>query len=384
MSSVLDAPLTTPDFAAIKQRQQATWASGDYAVVGTTLQIVGESLAEAVDVRAGEQRARRRRRQRQRDAGRGAPLRRRHLDRLRAGAARQGPRARAAPRVWACNSGRPTPRTCPSPTPASTSCCRPSASMFTPDHARTAREMLRVLRPGGRIGLANWTPEGFIGRLFKVIGAHVPPPAGVKPPALWGTEAHIADLFGAKARTIRCERRIFNFRYRSAAHFLAGVPRLLRPDAQGLRRARREWQAGAGARHHGAARADEHRRRGVAGRAERVPRSRHHQTLRRAMNRKIDLVYCASLLLMACASPSVVDVPDTLKPGANESLAMIVPAKGVQIYECRAKKDAGAGFEWAFVAPEAELFDRARQERSAGTARGRTGKPPTAAASSQR
>jgi Protein of unknown function (DUF3455) len=76
------------------------------------------------------------------------------------------------------------------------------------------------------------------------------------------------------------------------------------------------------------------------------------------MNRKIDLVYCASLLLIACASPSVVDVPDTLKPSANESLSMIVPAKGLQVYECRAKKDAGAGFEWVFVAPEAELFDR--------------------------
>ena len=76
------------------------------------------------------------------------------------------------------------------------------------------------------------------------------------------------------------------------------------------------------------------------------------------MNHKIDLVYCASLLLMACASPVAVDVPDTLKPGANESLSMIVPAKGVQVYECRAKKDAGTGFEWVFVAPDADLFDR--------------------------
>ena len=76
------------------------------------------------------------------------------------------------------------------------------------------------------------------------------------------------------------------------------------------------------------------------------------------MNRKIDLVYCASLLLMACASPSAVDVPDTLKPGANESFLMVVPAKGVQVYECRAKKETGAGFDWVFVAPEADLFDR--------------------------
>jgi hypothetical protein len=93
-------------------------------------------------------------------------------------------------------------------------------AMFTPDHMRTAREMLRVVRHGGRIGMANWTPEGFIGRLFKVIGAHVPPPAGVKSPALWGTESHIEELFGARAAHIRIERRYFKFRYRSAAHWL--------------------------------------------------------------------------------------------------------------------------------------------------------------------
>ena len=92
--------------------------------------------------------------------------------------------------------------------------------MFTPDHARSAREMMRVVRPGGRIGMANWTPEGFIGRLFKVIGAHVPPPAGVKSPALWGSERHLVDLFGADVAQIRCERRHFQFRYRSAAHWI--------------------------------------------------------------------------------------------------------------------------------------------------------------------
>ena len=84
---------------------------------------------------------------------------------------------------------------------------------------RRAR-MLRVVRAGGRIGVASWTPEGFIGRLFKIIGAHVPPPAGVKSPALWGSEAHITELFGTQAAAIRCQRRIFKFRYRSAAHFL--------------------------------------------------------------------------------------------------------------------------------------------------------------------
>jgi len=80
--------------------------------------------------------------------------------------------------------------------------------------------MLRAVKPGGRIGLANWTPEGFIGRLFKVIGAHVPPPAGLKSPALWGTLAHLAELFDLAPAQIRCERRVFNFRYRSPAHWV--------------------------------------------------------------------------------------------------------------------------------------------------------------------
>jgi len=92
--------------------------------------------------------------------------------------------------------------------------------MFSPDHVRCGQEMLRVVRKGGRIGLANWTPQGFIGRLFKIIGAHVPPPAGLKSPILWGTEPHIVELLGSRAADIRCERRIFNFRYRSAAHWL--------------------------------------------------------------------------------------------------------------------------------------------------------------------
>jgi hypothetical protein len=92
--------------------------------------------------------------------------------------------------------------------------------MFTPDHTRPAREMLRVLRDGGRIGLANWTPEGFIGQLFKVVGAYLPPPAGIKSPALWGTEPHIVELFGPQAMDIRCVRKHFNFRYRSSAHWI--------------------------------------------------------------------------------------------------------------------------------------------------------------------
>ena len=220
MTVALDTHVTAPavpDFTAIKQRQQATWASGDFAVIGTTLQIVGELLAEAADVRAGE----------------------RVLD----VAAGNGNATLAAARRFAdvtstdyvpalLDKGRERARAeglsirfqvadveaLPFDDESYDVVLSTFGVMFAPDQSRAAREMLRVLKPGGRIGLANWTPEGFIGRLFKVIGAHVPPPAGVKSPALWGTEAHLAELF--VGTQIRCERRLFNFRYRSAAHWV--------------------------------------------------------------------------------------------------------------------------------------------------------------------
>jgi len=210
---------TGVDFDSIKQRQQATWASGDFAIIGTTLQIVGESLAEAADVRAGE-------RVLDVAAGNGnatlAAARRfaqvtstdyvPHL--LEKGAAR----ARAEGldvRFQVADA-----ENLPFEDGSFDVVLSTFGAMFTPDHTRPAREMLRIARAGGRIGLANWTPEGFIGQLFKVIGDYIPAPAGLKSPALWGTEAHIAELFGAQAADIRAERKHFNFRYRSAAHWL--------------------------------------------------------------------------------------------------------------------------------------------------------------------
>lgn len=219
MSLAIEPCITKPDFAAIKQRQQATWASGDFSVIGTTLQIVGEMLGEAVDVRAGE----------------------RVLD----VAAGNGNATLAAARRFAdvtstdyvpalLDKGRLRARAeglsvqfevadaedLPFGDGDFDAVLSTFGVMFTPDQERAASEMIRVVRAGGRIGMANWTPTGFVGRLFKVIGAHVPPPAGLKSPALWGTESRLVELFGSRAAGIRCERRHFNFRYRSAAHWL--------------------------------------------------------------------------------------------------------------------------------------------------------------------
>ena len=209
----------TPDFAAIKQRQQAAWSSGDYAVVGTTLQIVGENLAEAADVRAGE-------RVLDVAAGNGnatlAAARRfaQVVSTDYAPSLLDKGRARAQAEGLAVEFQTADVEDLPFDDAVFDVTLSTFGSMFAPDHERTAREMLRVTRPGGRIGLASWTPDSFIGRLFKVMGAHVAPPAGVKPPSLWGSEEHLQALFGAQASHIHCQRRVFNFRYASPAHFV--------------------------------------------------------------------------------------------------------------------------------------------------------------------
>ncbi len=218
----VDSPVATPpaiDLAAIKQRQQATWASGDFAVVGTTLQIVGEQLAEAAEIWADE-------RVLDVAAGNGnatlaAARRFAHVTSTDyVPALLEKGRERARAEVLPVNFQVADVEALPFADSRYDVVLSTFGVMFAPDHAKAASEMLRVLRPGGRIGLANWTPEGFIGRLFKVIGRHVPPPAGLQSPALWGTEAHLKALFGAKAASLDIQRRIFNFRYRSAAHWV--------------------------------------------------------------------------------------------------------------------------------------------------------------------
>ena len=208
-----------PDLAAIKTKQQATWASGDFAVIGTTLQIVGELLAEAVDIRAGE-------RVIDIAAGNGnATLAAAHrfaevtstdyvADLLEKGRLRAD--AEGLNIAFRVADAEALPFTDASFDVALST----YGVMFAPDHARAAHEMLRVVRSGGRIGLANWTPEGFIGQLFKLVGTYLPAPAGLKSPALWGTEPHLVALFGSQAADIRCVRKQFNFRYLSSGHWI--------------------------------------------------------------------------------------------------------------------------------------------------------------------
>jgi ubiquinone/menaquinone biosynthesis C-methylase UbiE len=208
-----------PDLSAVKTRQQGAWAAGDYSVVGTTLQIVGETLCEALDLRAG---------QKVLDvaAGNGnvtlAAARRACdvvstdyvPDLLERG------RERAAAERLTIQFRQADAEALPFADASFDVVVSTFGVMFTPNQHKAATELLRVCKPGGKIGLANWTPDGFIGQLFKTLGKYMPPPAGVKSPALWGTGAHLTELFGAQTSSIQLERRNFVFRYRSAQHWL--------------------------------------------------------------------------------------------------------------------------------------------------------------------
>jgi ubiquinone/menaquinone biosynthesis C-methylase UbiE len=235
MTQILDCPPSerkpaVVDLTAVKARQQATWASGDFSVIGTTLNIVGESLCEALDLESGS----------------------RVLD-IACG---NGNAALAAARRW-CNvtgidyvpellrlaAERARADRLPLELVEGDAERLPFADagfdvalstygiMFTADHPRAAREMMRVVKPGGKIGMANWTPEGFIGQLLKTVAKHVPPPAGVASPIYWGTEARLEELFEG-VRSLRATRKEFVFRYESAGHFIDVFRRFYGPTFQ--------------------------------------------------------------------------------------------------------------------------------------------------------
>jgi ubiquinone/menaquinone biosynthesis C-methylase UbiE len=208
-----------PDLNALKTRQHAAWSSGDYAIVGTTLQIVGEQLCETLDIRAG---------QKVLDvaAGNGnatLAAARRWCDVVStdyvASLLERG-RARAEADGLSVEFKEADAEALSFGNGVFDVVVSTFGVMFTPNQDSAAAELLRVCKSGGKIGMANWTPEGFIGQLFKTLGKYLPPPPGAKSPALWGTEARLAEMFGASASAIKSERRDFMFRYRSPEHFL--------------------------------------------------------------------------------------------------------------------------------------------------------------------
>ena len=213
------AAAKAPDLAAVKIRQQAAWSSGDYAVVGTTLQIVGENLCEALDLHSG---------QKVLDvaAGNGnvtLAAARRWCDVTSTDyvpTLLERGRIRAQAEGWAIDFKEADAEALPFADGSFDAVVSTFGVMFTPNQDRAAAELLRVCKSGGKIGLANWTPEGFIGQLFKTLGQHMPPPAGVKSPALWGTRARLTEMFGAQAFSIETLPRNFMFRYRSAQHWM--------------------------------------------------------------------------------------------------------------------------------------------------------------------
>jgi ubiquinone/menaquinone biosynthesis C-methylase UbiE len=208
----------TVDLAAVKSRQQAAWGSGDYALIGTTLQIVGETLCEAIDLRSN---------QRVLDvaAGNGnatLAAARRFADVVSTdyvGSLLERGRERAKAERLPVTFQEADAEALPFAHESFDIVLSTFGVMFTPNQLQAANELKRVCRPGGKIGMANWTPESFIGQLFKTIGKYVPPAAGVKSPALWGSKAHLDALFGSNA-TIAALPKNFVFRFRSQKHWV--------------------------------------------------------------------------------------------------------------------------------------------------------------------
>ena len=208
-----------PSMGAIKERMHKIWTSGEYARIGNPLVLIGELLCEAVDLHSGE----------------------RVLD----VATGSGNTAISAARRFCEVTGMDL-------APESIEHARrraeaegmditfevgdaedlsyPDASfdvvvstigvMFCPNQEKAAAELLRVCKPGGKIGLASWTPEGFTGSMLRVVGKHVAPPPGLKPPSLWGTEERLRELLGEGVSSLSTTQRTYNFRYPSAEHFV--------------------------------------------------------------------------------------------------------------------------------------------------------------------
>jgi ubiquinone/menaquinone biosynthesis C-methylase UbiE len=225
------ATTSEPDLALVKTRQQETWASGDYTVIAGRIVLVSELLAENADLHAGW-------RVLDVACGNGNAT----LAAARAGTVAVGvdyvPTLIDAARGRAVTEGLEAQfhvgdaESLPFADNEFDAVLSVFGSMFTPDHHRTAAEMLRVTRAGGRIALASWTPDGFVGQMFRVISRHVPPPAGVASPLLWGTEDHLAELFGAHVEEARSVEQVATFRFASADDYVATFRRWYGPTVK--------------------------------------------------------------------------------------------------------------------------------------------------------
>ena len=238
-TAVLEKPApAAPDLSAVKQRQQGAWSSGDYAVVGTTLQIVGEQLCEALDLRPGSKVL-------DVAAGNGnvtLAAARRWCDVTSTDyvpALLERGRERAAAERLTVEFREADAEALPFRDASFDVVVSTFGVMFTPDQDKAAAELMRVCKAGGKIGLANWTPQGFIGQLFKTLGKHMPPPAGVKSPALWGTQARLNEMFGER-REHRCAAAHVRVPLQVAAALARRVPQT--STARSTRRSAR-WTA---------------------------------------------------------------------------------------------------------------------------------------------
>jgi len=217
MTSTLNAP--APDLGAVKQRQQQAWASGDFHAVAARIVLVAEQLCDTADLHAGW---------RVLDVATGS-------GNAAIAAARLGCTAIGVDYVpGLLETGRKRvaaeglqvelldgdAESLPFPDASFDAVLSVFGTMFAPDHEQAAAELIRVARPGGTIALASWTPDGFIGELFRTVASHVPPPAGVQSPMLWGTEAHLRELFGDRIASLEVAERTFTFRFLSAEDFV--------------------------------------------------------------------------------------------------------------------------------------------------------------------
>lgn len=208
------------DLGAVRQAQQRTWSEGDFAMVAGMVEMVAEELVEALDIVPDE---------RVLDvacgSGNGALAAARRAWGNTVGldfvpALLERGRERAAAERLEVEFVEGDAAELPFGEAEFDVVISIFGAMFAPEHEVTAAELLRVCKPGGRIGMANWVPDGGVGKMFMTIAKHAPPPPGVTSPLLWGTEEHLREVFGEAISDLRVERRKSRQAFRSADHFL--------------------------------------------------------------------------------------------------------------------------------------------------------------------